>query len=165
MNFRKKYLYSGKWENVLLDAFLLANPDSDPYNPICVLSFHLSKSEMRFESKESTPLVDFLDSISIRIGILRSFIHFIGLDIYNYTQCLLGIHHGVQEWISIELHRYVLRCCLSLFWKEFESDWIMKEGIPLCNQFTKVWLIFFRAVLSLWPQIKLKKWLAKIPGV
>ena len=34
-------------------AFLLANPDSDSHNPIFVSPFHLSESEMRFESKES----------------------------------------------------------------------------------------------------------------
>ena len=38
-----------------MGAFLLANRDSDSHNPIFVSPFHLSESEMRFESKESTP--------------------------------------------------------------------------------------------------------------
>ena len=33
-----------------------------------------------------------------------------------HAQCSLGIHHGVQR---IELHRYVLCCCLSLFSNEY----------------------------------------------
>ena len=33
----------------------MANPDSDSHNPIFDSPIHLSESEMRFESKESTP--------------------------------------------------------------------------------------------------------------
>ena len=40
---------------ITVGAFLLANPDSDSHNPIFVSPFHLSESEIRFETKESTP--------------------------------------------------------------------------------------------------------------
>ena len=93
-------------------AFSLANPDSDSHNPIFVSPSHLSESEMRFESKESTPNSGFFgfnfnpDSDS---PFLYPFHR-------AHAQCSLGIHHGVQR---IELHRYVLRCCLSLFSNEY----------------------------------------------
>ena len=93
-------------------AFLLANPDSDSHNPIFVSPFHLSESEIRFESKESTSNSGFFgfnftpDSDS---PFLYPFHR-------AHAQCSLGIHHGVQR---IELHRYVLCCCLSLFSNEY----------------------------------------------
>ena len=82
------------------------------YNPIFVSPFHLSESEIRFESKESTSNSGFFgfnfnpDSDS---PFLYPFHR-------AHAQCSLGIHHGVQR---IELHRYVFCCCLSLFSNEY----------------------------------------------
>ena len=65
---------------------------------------------MRFESKESTPNSGFFG--------FNFNPHSDSPFLYPFhrahAQCSLGIDHGVQR---IELHRYVLCCCLSLFSK------------------------------------------------
>ena len=86
-----------------------------------------------------------------------------------HAQCSLGIHHGVQQ---IELHRYVLCCCLSLFSNEYFRGIEMKLVLISEISLSFIYSVPEKNIMHLvvqvrptWHQVVQKLWHAKIQDV